>query len=127
MQGIITETPRDLGFLLSEGPRTLSRETVVIASGAGKLRAGTVLGKVTATNKYVASPAAQVAGKEGAESASAILGYEVDATSSDVTAVVITNDAEVKRPMLIFDASVDDATKQTAKLTQLRAVTIKAR
>ena len=29
--------------------------------------------------------------------------------------------------MLIFDASVDDSTKRAAKLTQLRAVNIKAR
>lgn len=127
MPGIITETPRDLGFLLSEGPRTLSRETVVIASGAGKLNAGTVLGKITASGKYIPSPAAQVAGKEGAETAVAVLGYEVDATSTDVQTVVIANDAEVKRPMLVFDPSVNDATKQTAKLTQLRAVNIKAR
>ncbi|MBB4145807.1 head decoration protein [Rhizobium rhizoryzae] len=127
MPGIITETPRDLGFLLSEGSRTLSRETVVIASGAGKLNAGTVLGKITASGKYIPSPAAQVAGKEGAETAVAVLGYEVDATSADVQTVVIANDAEVKRPMLVFDASVNDATKQTAKLTQLRAVNIKAR
>ena len=127
MPGIITETPRDLGFLLSEGPRTLSRETVVIASGAGKLNAGTVLGKITASGKYIPSPAAQVAGKEGAETAVAVLGYEVDATSTDVQTVVIANDAEVKRPMLVFDTSVNDATKQTTKLTQLRAVNIKAR
>ncbi|CUX63296.1 head decoration protein [Agrobacterium leguminum] len=123
----MTETPRDLAVLLSEANGYLSREVLTIASGAGKLLAGTVLGKVTASNKYVASPNASVVGKEGAETAVAILGYEVDATSTDVKAVCITNDAEVKNPMLVFDASVDDATKRAAKLTQLRAVTIKAR
>ena len=34
-------------FLLSEAPATLSREAVVIASGAGALVAGSVLGRTT--------------------------------------------------------------------------------
>lgn len=122
-----TETPRDLAFILSEGNRTRSREVLTIKSGAGKLAAGTVLGKVTADSKYVASPNAEVEGLEGAETATAILGYEVDATSADVDAVCITDDAEVKDAMLVFEATVNDSTKRAAKLTQLRAVGIKAR
>lgn len=122
-----TERARPLAFILSEAPGTLSRDTLVIASGSGKLQAGTVLGMVTASKKHVPSPNAETAGKEGAETAVAILGYPVDATSADVNAVCITNDTEVKDPMLIFDASVNDATKRGAKLTQLRAKTIKAR
>jgi len=127
MQSKFTESTRDLAFLLTEANGYLSRDTVTILAGSGKVKAGTVLGKITASGKFTPSPAAQVAGKEGAETANAVLGYEVDATSEDVPAVIIANDAEVKRPMLIFDASVDDATKQTAKLSQLRAVNIKAR
>ncbi|UXS04464.1 head decoration protein [Agrobacterium tumefaciens] len=127
MTGIVTETPRDLGFVLSEANGLLSRESITVAAGAGKVLAGTVLGKVAATGKYFPSPVAQVAGKEGAETAVAILGYEVDATNADVATVAVTNDAEVKNPMLVFDPSVNDATKRAAKLTQLRAVTIKAR
>lgn len=124
----ITEGARDLAFLLSEGNGYQSREVVTIASGAGVLVAGTVLGKITASGKYWPSPDAEVVGKEGAEAAIAVLGYRVDATSADVTdAVAITNDAEVKDPMLIFDDSVDDDTKRAAKVTQLRAVKIKAR
>lgn len=124
----ITEGARDLAFLLSEANGYQSREVITIASGAGKLSAGTVLGKITATSKYWPSPNAQVAGKEGAETAIAVLGYEVDATSADVTdAVAITNDAEVKNLMLVFEATVNDATKRAAKITQLRAVKIKAR
>lgn len=122
-----TETPRDLAFVLSEGNGLVSRETLTIKSGSGKLLAGTLLGKVTADSKYVPSPAASTSGKEGAETATAILGYEVDATSADVLAVCITNDAEVKKPMLVYEATVNDDTKKAAKLTQLRAVTIKAR
>lgn len=122
-----TETPRDLAFILSEANRSRSREVLTIRSGAGKLSAGTVLGKVAADSKYIASPNAETVGFEGAETATAILGYEVDATSADVDAVCITDDAEVKDPMLVFAATVDDSTKRTAKLTQLRAVGIKAR
>lgn len=40
-----TEGARNLGFLLSEGNGNISRETRIIASGSGKLMAGTVLGR----------------------------------------------------------------------------------
>ena len=122
-----TEKARNLAFLLSEANGYLSREVLTIKSGAGVLEAGTLLGKITVGGKYVPSPNAEVVGKEGAETAVAILGYGVDATDADVDVLCVTNDAEVKEPMLIFDASVDDSTKRTAKLTQLRAVNIKAR
>ncbi|CAM5576843.1 MAG TPA: head decoration protein [Mesorhizobium sp.] len=122
-----TMGPRALAFVLSEGNGMISREVVTIASGAGKLEPGTLLGQITASKKYVGSPAAQVVGKEGAETATALLAYEVDATSADVEAVVIKRVAEVKTPMLIFDASVNDSTKKAAKLTQLAASTIIAR
>lgn len=211
-----TEKARSLAFILSEGNGYLSREVLSIASGAGILEAGTVLGKIdvgaasaaaksggntgngtisavtilsgakvgvyalrftaattwtltdpdgfslpaganTVANAndlgftttaggtpFVAgdgfditvaagsgahwpSTNAAVAGKAGIEVAVAILGYGVDATDAAVDAVCITNDAEVKEPMLIFDASVDDNTKRAAKISQLRAVGIKAR
>ncbi len=122
-----TEKARNLAFLLSEANGYLSREVLTIASGSGVLEAGTVLGEITVGGKYVPSPNAEVVGKEGAETALAILGYGVDATDADVDVVCVTNDAEAKEPMLLFDASVNDSTKRAAKLTQLRAVNIKAR
>lgn len=122
-----TEKPRALAFVLSEGNGYVSREILTIASGAGKLEAGAVLGKITASGKHTFSPHASTAGIEGAETAVAILGYPVDATSADVQVTCITNDAEVKDPMLIVHATVNDATKRNTKLTQLRAVGIKAR
>jgi len=124
-----TEKARNLAFILSEGHGTVSREVVTIASGEGVLEAGTVLGKVTATGKYVASPNASVSGKEGAETAVAILGYQVDATSADAKAVIVdgAGGVEVKNSMLIVHSSVDNPTKRNTKLTQLRAVGIKPR
>ncbi|WP_297562657.1 head decoration protein [Nitratireductor sp.] len=122
-----TEGARNLAFVLSEGNGKISRDVVTIASGAGKLEAGTVLGRITASENYVASPDAEVVGKEGAETAMAVLAYRVDATSEDVEAVVIARHAEVKEPMLVFDASIDNASKIAAKLEQLSAATIIAR
>jgi hypothetical protein len=122
-----TQGPRALAFVLSEGNGMISREVVTIASGAGVLDPGTVLGQITASKKYIASPAAEVVGKEGAETGSAVLAYGVDAGSADVEAVVIKRQAEVKTPMLVFDASVNDATKKAAKLAQLAAANIIAR
>jgi hypothetical protein len=120
-----TEHPRQLAFLLSEAPGTLSRDVVTVLSGAGILEAGTVLAKVTASSKYVK---AVDAAADGSQTAVAVLARRVDATSADVTdALVVANDAEVKDDMLIFDASVSDATKRNTKLTQLRAVNIKSR
>ncbi|MEI2386041.1 head decoration protein [Breoghania sp. JC706] len=122
-----TEKARNLAYLLSEANGSRSRDVVTIASGEGGLEAGTVLGQVTATKNYVVSPDAETAGKEGAETASAILAYGVDATDADVEAVVTSADAEVKAPMLIYHASVDSAAKVTAKQTQLGLAGIKTR
>jgi hypothetical protein len=118
---------RNLAFLLSEASGRRSRSVVTIASGEGILQPGTVLGRVTASGKYVVSPNAEVVDKEGAETATVILGYAVDATSADVEAVVVDRDAEAKLPMLTFDASVDDDTKQSAKIAQLDAAGIRVR
>lgn len=121
------EGPRNLAFVLSEGNGKISREVVTIKSGAGKLEPGTVLGALTTGGKYIPSPNAEVEGSEGAETASAVLAYAVDATSADQEAVVIRRHAEVKEPMLIFHTSVDNANKVAAKVAQLAASTIIAR
>ena len=53
-----TMTPRTADFLLAEANGDLSREQIVIASGAGALSAGTVLGQIT----VAAATAAAIAG-----------------------------------------------------------------
>lgn len=118
------EGPRNLAHILSEANGNLSREVVTIASGAGKLNPGAVLGKITASDKYIHSPHAVVVGSEGAESAECVLAYAVDATLNDVEAVVTARSAEVKEPQLNFHASVDDAAKAAAKHSQLAAFDI---
>lgn len=122
-----TEGARDLGFVLSEANGKRSRDVVTIADGAGVLAPGTVLGAITANGHYTISANAEVVDSEGAETALAVLAYGVDATDSAVEAVVISADAEVIGAELVYDASVDNATKIAAKATQLAAVGIKVR
>lgn len=122
-----TMQTRNLAFLLSEAAGRRSRSIVTIANGAGKLAAGAVLGKVTATGEYVPAPDVETVGVEGAETAVAILAYGVDATDQAVEATAIDRDAEAKLPMLSFDASVDDQAKTDAKVAQLSAVGIRVR
>lgn len=98
-------------FIKSEANGDLSRETVTIASGNGKLLAGTVLGKITASGKY--KPYDNDAA-DGTQTAAAILVYDVDATSADVAAVVIVRLAEVWTSRLQWAASVLLAEKAPA-------------
>lgn len=118
------ENPRTGDFILSEADLTLSRETVTIASGAGKLVAGTVLAQLTASGKYVP---AKDAGADGSQIATAILYAGVDATAADVKAVVIYRLAEVKAPMLVFDASINAPSEVAAAIAQLATKSIVAR
>ena len=115
---------RDLAFLLSEGAGSISRDEVTIKSGAGKLAPGTLLAQLTADKKYVAAADGTA---DGSQTAKAVLAYAVDATSADAQAVVIARDAEVKTPMLIYGATIDDDTKKAAALAQLAAAHIIAR
>lgn len=59
-------------------------ESVVIASGAGALARGTLLGKVTASGKYVVSTSAA---SDGSQNPVAVLAEDIDATDADVTTV----------------------------------------
>jgi hypothetical protein len=82
---------------------------------------------ITASKKYAPAPNASTTGIEGAQTATAILLYGVDATSEDVSVSVISGDAEVKGFALKYEASVDTDAKKAAKIAQLAAVGIKVR
>ncbi len=109
---------RDWSFLLSEASGNRSRETVTIASGSGLVEAGTVVGMVTATEKYAPS---QATGSDGSETAKAVLAQTVDATNAAAKAVIVARDAEVKKDLIKYHSTVDDDTKRAAKITQLEA------
>lgn len=121
MQKVFNEGRHAAEFLLWEQGITYSRDNIVVASGSGELKAGTVLGKITASGKYKASTAT---GSDGGQTAAAVLLYDVDATSADVKVAAITRGAEVNGKILAYDATVDDDAKKAAKATQLAAVGI---
>lgn len=117
-----TEPSRPLAFLLYE-EEMLSRDALTIASGAGVVKAGTVLGKITASGKYTPYDDGLA---NGAQTANAINCYEVDATSADVEVTCITRLAAVKTSALQWHAAADAAAK-TAAYTALAALNIIAR
>lgn len=103
-------TPGD--FLLFEENSRYSREVATIAAGAD-LEPGAVLGKVTASGKYVLS--AQDAA-DGSETPVAILLSVAAATDADVVdAIVLVRHAQVRRFGLTFDATwSSEALRDTA-------------
>lgn len=96
-----------------------SREEVIVISGAGKLVSGTVLGKITASGKY---KPVTVAASDGSQNAAGILLNAVDATSADVSAVIIARDAIVVQQGLVYGADVDTAPERLAVQNALRAL-----
>jgi len=113
------QTPGD--WLLFEENSRYSRDEVTIASGAD-LASGTVLGKVTASGKFVACDEAAA---DGSETAAGVLLNDAAAAAADVTdAVIITRHATVRRGGLTFDASFDNQTKRDAAMAELKAIGI---
>jgi hypothetical protein len=109
-----------LGDLLKyELNASYCRETVTLKAGTS-YPLGSVLGKIAGSGKYRLSPAAQVAGDEGAETAVAVLLEAVDASLGDKTGLVVARGpAIVSKAVLAFDASVDLPAEKTAKHAQL--------
>ncbi len=118
---VLTQSPT-LGDLLKyELNANYCRETVTLKSGT-LYPLGSVLGQVTASGAYRLSPAAEVTGDEGAETACAVLLDAVDATSADQTGVVaVRGPLILSQAALVFDASVNDAAKRADKHAQLAA------
>lgn len=108
-------------WLKREADSYFSRETVTIASGAGVLPSGRVLGKITASGKYT-SVVAVSTGATGEDTGAAILLSPVDATAADVEAVVIVRDAIVSNQGLSYGADVDTANERAAIHADLAAL-----
>lgn len=105
-----------LEFLLSEANGERSREVVVITGG--NFKAGTVLGKISASSKYTAH---DESASNGAENAVAILGYDVDASAGDANGVVFVRDCEVSDELLVMPDGIaagdrDDAIASLATM-----------
>lgn len=96
-----------------------SREEIIIASGAGKVLTGTVIGKITASGKY---KPVTIAATDGSQNAAGILLTGVDATSADAQSVAIVRDAIVVQQGLLYGADVDTAPERLAVQNALRAL-----
>ena len=109
---ILTEGKHAGGFLVWEVLRDYTRETVTIASGAGKLEPGTVLGKITTGGKYTGlAPTAS----NGSQNAAGILWGMTDATDVDTPGVaVIRGPAIVNRHEISFPEGATEAQITTA-------------
>ena len=118
---ILTETNHAGGFLVWEVLRDYTRETVTIASGAGKLEPGTVLGKITTGGKFTKlTPAAT----NGSQNAAGILWAGLDASAADSPGVVVLRGpALVNRHEIIWPEGASEA-QITAATTALGALGI---
>ncbi len=109
---MLTEGKHAGGFLVWEVLRDYTRETVTIASGAGKLEPGTVLGRITTGGKYTSfAPGAS----NGSQNASGILWDSVDASAADASAVILfRGPAIVNRQDLVWPDGATEAQITTA-------------
>lgn len=119
---IVTEGVRTADFLISEANGYRSRETGTVTLPSGGLVAGTVLGKITATGKYVLH---DVALSNGAEDAAAIL-YTGSGATGDEVMTLITRDAEVNEAHLTFKSGIS-APNKALTITALATLGIIAR
>jgi hypothetical protein len=93
----LTEGRHTAEFLLSEANGYRSREKVILAAAAAALSAGTLLGKITASGKYVAY--SNVAG-DGSQTVAGILYANAPDSAADQNVTIIARDAEVKAAAL---------------------------
>ena len=108
-------------FLMSEANGQRSREDIIIESGTGIIAPGTVLGKVTATGKYIASA---VGAADGSETPAAINIYGGDASAGDAAVSAIVRDAEVNGHCLVYHADRDQPAEKDAANAALGALGI---
>ena len=115
----LTEGRYASDWLKREADSLFSREEAVIASGAGVVVSGTVVGKITASGKY---KPVTIAATDGSEDAAGIVMWDVDATSADAPAVIIARDAIVVHQGLKYGADVDTSGERAAIHTALGAL-----
>lgn len=123
MATVFTEQEWPAEFLISEANGTLSRENVTLAPQTSGLKAGTVLGKITASGKYTEY---DNAASDGSEVASAILLAETVESTVDQQVAVIDIQAEVQTSLLVWKTGLSAGDK-TAGLADLLTRFIKAR
>lgn len=95
---ITSDTFRPSEFVRSEASGQRSRENIVVTQAGTALKSGTVLGKITASGKYV--PYSNAA-SNGSEVAAGVLYSPLTAATGDMKAVGFVRDCEVIRATLV--------------------------
>jgi hypothetical protein len=89
----LTETNHTGEFLLAEANGEISREQVTVTvSGSTPWLSGTLLGRITATGKFIKYLNGAV---DGSQTVAGILWNELAPVAGDIKATVIVRDAEV--------------------------------
>jgi len=131
MTKIATENPRisDVVKYEQAPEHGYCREDVVVnLAAAADLEIGTVLGKVTASGKYVPVNAAAVVGQEGAEVAAAILLENVSvAATTDTTVTAAVNGAMIVRDDGLVFVNTHSTAERAAAVAAIEALGIKTR
>ena len=115
---LTTMNPGTGAAIKSEATGTRSRESITIASGAGVLLAGTVLGKITATGKYGLY---DNDASDGRQTMAADLLAQTDATAADAKAVGFVRDCEVWKDRLVWGAGVTTQAEKDAAYVEMIA------
>lgn len=113
----------NFGFMMSELPGRASREQIVLAPTTVPLKAGTVLGLVTATGQY--KPLAPAA-TDGTQNAIAILAIGKPVSTKVQRVTIGARGFEAAARMLIWPTGITDVQKKAAE-AQLGAKNILVR
>ncbi len=126
MPTIINDLAQASDWLKHEAPSLMSREQVVLTTGAvgTTMLTGTVLGMITASGKFVPHT---IAAADGSEAPAAILLFNTPGTGGDVKAVVIARDALVAQQALVYGTDVNTAPERAAVNASLKALGILVR
>lgn len=108
MEPIEQDMTRTAGYIISEANGYRSRQQAHVASGSGKVKPGTVCGKVSSSGKF--KPLAPAA-TDGSEAAAAVLFQGCDATDADVRRTFTVRDTEVTEAELIWPDGITDVQK----------------
>lgn len=116
----LTEGNTQGDLILFEEDKDYSREAVTIGTAAD-LTIGAVLGKITATGKYIHSTPGAV---DGSETPAAVLLEDAAAAAADVTAVVLVRHSRVRRSALNYEAVINTVGERDTAVAALKAVGI---
>lgn len=109
-------------YILTESHGSKSRENVTFAQSV-LIEPGTVVGKVSATGKFMPL---DVAANDGTEIAAGVNYAQVNAASADVDGVISARDATLIKDQLIWPNGITENEKTTA-LGQLETLDLIAR